>query len=476
MSILNRASRSDASTDSRTSERQRILVLGSNGHGRAVQAHAWDDLPKGLNVADYDVVILNFASLDSQALAESVPVDRLPDPASFARLLFSPGGEVVAIGDPRTSIGPPLKEGEHPFQDRRRRADYWLPFNLEVEENHGESFSVGSDEWRSFFDRLTAWRWILSGDSEGMGEATQYLAPVHRQANVLAFRFDVIAETRFRKPIATKILLEGLSASQGGQYPLIHSGPAYWLPASDQVSAHEAVDLLLRERYGIAQEEREPVWVNDYTLPSEIPISNEIEALRSSLSDLESQLADAIDRAADAARPKRLLFEKGKEALEPIVRDALRKMGARVEDPEVAGIEDGRLFRDGRAAVVEIKGRDGVIKQNDVRQVVQWASDAQLQDGISYKPLIVGNPYCATRLEERKEPLTGNAKSYAENGGVALLTTVQLYEALRKKQLGELDEDAFWDAVFDANGLVDLPGPEALSGPTSTAAHSSATG
>jgi hypothetical protein len=37
---------------------------------------------------------------------------------------------------------------------------------------------------------------------------------------------------------------------------------------------------------------------------------------------------------------------------------------------------------------------------------------------------------------------------------------VQLYEALRRDQLGELDREAFWNAIFRAAGEVNLPEPE----------------
>jgi len=233
----------------------------------------------------------------------------------------------------------------------------------------------------------------------------------------------------------------------------------YWLPTPNKISAGEAIDLLLRERYGIAQEARVPDWIDDYSLPAEAPIADEIDRLNHELEEREEQLGSTLQRAKDAARPRRLLFEKGKLALEPIVRNALRGIGATVDDPAVEGIEDGLLLHGEQAAVIEIKGRDGAVKQADIRQVVQWASDARLRDGVPYKPLIIANPYCNTKLEDRGEPLTGNARSYAENGDVALLTTSQLYEAIRMHQLGELDVDAFWSEIFQAKGVVDLPGP-----------------
>lgn len=460
MSILNRRSQttSDQGNEARAGTR-RILVLGSSGHGRAVQAYPWDQLPRTLNVADYEVVILNFAAFEDRAAAEGFPIDRLPDQRALTRLLFSPSSEVVAIGDPRTLVGPPPDPDPRLF-DSRKRADYWLPFRLQIEDNSGQSYSVTSDSWQSFFTHLTAWDWIVSGDPQpSVASAHEYLSPVTDNADSLSFKLMPIAETRFQKPIAIRLTLLAEKVFSEAAGPVLESGPVYWLPTPNKISAGEAIDLLLRERYGIAQEARVPDWIDDYSLPAEAPIADEIDRLNHELEEREEQLGSTLQRAKDAARPRRLLFEKGKLALEPIVRNALRGIGATVDDPAVEGIEDGLLLHGEQAAVIEIKGRDGAVKQADIRQVVQWASDARLRDGVPYKPLIIANPYCNTKLEDRGEPLTGNARSYAENGDVALLTTSQLYEAIRMHQLGELDVDAFWSEIFQAKGVVDLPGP-----------------
>jgi len=154
-----------------------------------------------------------------------------------------------------------------------------------------------------------------------------------------------------------------------------------------------------------------------------------------------------------------LLYEKGKDVLEPIVRETLRILGVQVEDPDVEGIEDGKLFREQGRAVLEIKGRNGPIKQDDIRQVVQWASDTRLKDGADYKPLIVGNPHCSKPLDERGETVAPNAATYASNGGVAVVTTAQLFQALRQKQAGTFDEARFWKTVFETSGVADLDEP-----------------
>jgi hypothetical protein len=454
---------------------RRYLVLGSAGHGRGVRAHRWDKLPNDLNVADYDVVVLNFAAFEDKQLAEGFPREQLPSTESMTRLVFSPNAEIIAIGDPSTLIGARGDESMR-FYDPRVRADYWLPFHLGVEEDSGTQYSVDAQEWATYFEHVSSWGWIVTGETPPKyGEAAEYLKPVTHRARDLNVAFEPIARTRYDKLIALRVHLRavgftryvegwsGIAEPDPDSAQLVaEASPIFWLPTPDRVRPDEAIDTILRERYGVAQETRAPDWVTAYPLPDEAPIAVEIATFESDRRAVEQKISDARGRALAAGRPRLLLYEKGKDVLEPIVRETLRSLGARVEDPEVEGIEDGKLFRKDRAAVIEIKGRTGPIKQDDVRQVVQWASDAKLNDGVAYKPLIIGNPHCDKPLEDRGEVLAPNAATYARNGGVAVVTTPQLFESLRQKQRGAFDEDQFWEEVFKASGVAALDLPQGV--------------
>lgn len=84
---------------------RRILVLGSAPHTKTITAYTWDNLPKGINVADYDIVILNLVPFLEKQFAQRMKVETLPRNEQFTRLLFSCGSEIIAIGDPLTPFG-----------------------------------------------------------------------------------------------------------------------------------------------------------------------------------------------------------------------------------------------------------------------------------------------------------------------------------------------------------------------------------
>jgi excisionase family DNA binding protein len=159
------------------------------------------------------------------------------------------------------------------------------------------------------------------------------------------------------------------------------------------------------------------------------------------------QMVSRVDRECDgqdADRSRRplvtaLTLDIAEELVERIAKRAAEflacprsRIYALVSARRLPHHHDGsRLLFDRRElredAVLKIKGRKDQIRQADVRQVVQWASDAKLPAGIEHKPLLIGNPHCETAPSERGEPLGPNGKAYAENGGVGGVRTPPLF-------------------------------------------------
>jgi hypothetical protein len=240
---------------------KRILVIGSDGHGRSVEARKWDKLGTGINVADFDVVILNFAAFETDPqLAEAFPLDLLPKIEAMTRLLFSEGSEVIAIGDPAALIGPTPLPATY---DERLRADYWLPYEISTEENSGSTFNVVEEDWRFHFENVSSYRWILAG---GMRQqvvgVNEYFAPVSSEPHMVSAEVRVLAETRFGKAIGTQLaivgrVMQGYNPPNGpavaggllqGYKEVLRSSPIFWLPAPDRISSSEAIDLILSHR------------------------------------------------------------------------------------------------------------------------------------------------------------------------------------------------------------------------------------
>jgi len=441
---------------------RRILVIGSRPTAQAVDSFEWDVLPVDLNVADYDVVIMDLVPLEDEALRRQIDIERMPPPAQFARLIFS-DAELVFIGLPHLRIGNnPHVELPGPY----------LPAFPTVVFESGQLIDVVIPETEPYFELVDSYSFHASEPflSYSSDSSKAFIAAVNPAADAFEPVFVPLARTRFGAAVGfTLAFLLGRRA-EGGEYiqgrryqpgEAISVGCArsvLWLPAATRVSPSGAVDRLLASRYGLAAQAPEPAWLNDILLPAEIPIRGEIAALTKQRSEVSSQ----IDRASvDLIRERQflqLLYEQGEDVLEPVVREALRHLGADVEDPTVKGREDGRLTdpRE-RSGILEIKGRTGSLRLSDVRELDQWVRDSLIEEGRRSKGILIFNGFSNLNPADRPDPFPSNCVQAAERSGIVLLTTRQVLEALTRLQVGKLNVDEYWDAVFGEDGVSQLP-------------------
>lgn len=441
---------------------KRILVLGSAPHTRLVTAYTWDNLPKPLNVADYDVTILNLEPLRDKELAGSVNPETLPSIEQFARLLFSHESEIIIIGYPVISIG-----GKSSFIP----AIWWLPIFPTFVYDPGDAIRDVDPEFTYYFQYVREWSFFATSEyAEARFYPVPYLRLVNPQADDLRISLNPIAQTRFQKPIAFKLRFQVVRTSESyvsyetTTVTLQESGTVIWLPGATKISDYEAVDLILKERYRLQFEQAPPDWVEAYKLPEQIPIEQKIFHHEQEIQQLKKELITAQQRLQDASRFRKLLYEQGVEGLEPVVRDALRELGATVSDPPPKeNREDGRLKAPtGQIGMLEIKGRTKSLSLDDVRQLDQWVRDALIQENLESKGILIANMYCGRPPELRNNPFPANCVDRAEKANLCLMTTTQLFQALCSYQREELDVAEFWNTVFDTDGVCPLPELELL--------------
>jgi hypothetical protein len=228
------------------------------------------------------------------------------------------------------------------------------------------------------------------------------------------------------------------------------------LPAPTELSHVEAVSLILRERYGVAQKTIPPDWASDFELPNEREPQALITRYKAEIQTLVEELRGAHSRAEEEGRFREMLYETGEDALEPVVRVAFRALGATVEDPATKGREDGRMtYADLKPMMLEIKGRNKPLPLSDVRQIDQWVRD-ELPDQ-DCKGILIANLLIDRRPRERTDVFPPNAVRLAETTGICLMTTTQLYRGLREHQEGALDTSSFFTTIAETSGVCTLP-------------------
>lgn len=261
-----------------------------------------------------------------------------------------------------------------------------------------------------------------------------------------------IAENRYGRPIAFQFqYIFELVGSRG--HPL-YSGRVIWLPPTTEIFDSEAIELLLKEKYEVFREESPPHWIDQYLLPDEAPIRERIEHIQDRIAQLSDELKQAEEGLKVATRFKRLLYETGEAVLEPVVLDALRELGATIEQPRERGKEDGRLVDPtGRAATLEIKGRSGTLKIGDVRQLHQWVADSIAYEGRESKGILIANLNKDRPPSRRGEVFPSNCVRVARNFDINLVTTTQVFNALVLHQQSKLDVDLFWNSLLEGKGI-----------------------
>jgi hypothetical protein len=427
---------------------RKILVLGSDSHGSQVTAYKWDALPADLNVADYDVVILNFepfmkAQFVDVAHRPAIQWDGFPGPRDFANLLFSDGSEVIVIG----TIG-----GNSFLENPPRTITWWLPFYPEFTMVSGNVFTVSDTDFGFYFEHVKHWKfYVIDSAHQAEGHA-EYLAALRHKGAPIECRITPIAVTRNQQFIsfALQFAIQGKASSK-----------IYWLPLTTSIPLEDAVNLILKDRFGLSQTSSEPVWALSYVLPRQIPVEKKIAKLEAQRNRVEQDLAKTNAELPRVTYFRQLLYEQH-DALEDVVEAALRELRGVVSKGQAPEKEDRRLKDPkGRDYIVEIKGRTKPLQGIDVTQLYKWVGEAVAEDPEwEGKPLLVANMQCNLPLEERTDRFPDSAVKTAKRFNQCILPTTQLFQAIVDHQNKILDYKEFWDTLNSTIGVTALREPD----------------
>lgn len=423
----------------------KILILGSYSHGKHVTEYSWNAIPETLNIADYQILIMDFTVLNNPEFLESVTIKNNMSEYQFGKFLFSPNSEVVVIG-PGKFLFPYIGS-------RGRPSTYWLPKAPAFDYDSGNTVNIVDTSFEYYLKNVESWSFCLRPDGwDNHPQLPAYLNEAGVGHNNAGVQITPLAENRYKRPIAFAVVFDV------GPY---QSGPVIWLSAPTKISTHEAIDLLLKERYKVFSEVNPPDWLVKFPLPKEIPLRAKIAHKQEEIKKFSDQIEELEQNLREETKYHQLLYESGEGVLEPIVRNALRELGAHVDDPKVKGRDDGRLTDPrGREATLEIKGREGQLKLRDINELDRWVRDSLVMEDRRSKGILIGNLKRDQPLDNRADIYPPNCLQAAKNSDMSLLTTSQIYRAIQDKQNGKFNQDEFWDAVFSANGDCDLPHPK----------------
>jgi|GEM_PF-4156368 len=232
-----------------------------------------------------------------------------------------------------------------------------------------------------------------------------------------------------------------------------YGGLIIFMPPPTEIDLQEGIKLLLKLEAPETEEEA-PEWFNEINLPTEDDLKNQIKKLKTNQIEINKQIEQKEKDLKKLQSFKWVLKLQGKP-LEKAVEKAFDFLGIELEKGRVAE-EDRWLVIDKNKIPIEIRGHDGSIKYDDIRQIVDRTFDANNTIGETEGILIV-NPYCDTKPSERTDSFsdgTDRIKKKAISTKVALLDTKTLFAFVLRKMQGKDIKKELLDKLTQTVGVI----------------------
>lgn len=206
-----------------------------------------------------------------------------------------------------------------------------------------------------------------------------------------------------------------------------------------------------------------PGWIKQVLLPGTAPLEAKIVELNTQIAELQNTKQLREQELEERSAYRKLLYEKGKTQLEPIVLRALDDLGFGTSPSEVikgTNYEiDGRTTIGSTPGIVETKGSKNQIAQSEFSPLVtKVLADAEDTKTFS-KAIFVGNGLCETEPGSRlgDKVFSSHVMAGAKLNSVALINAVELYWLCCALLRGDnVDKAAVREAILTSNGYVDL--------------------
>lgn len=252
----------------------------------------------------------------------------------------------------------------------------------------------------------------------------------------------------------------GAGGAVGGKMP-IGEGHLIILPnveKLDEDAFFEACAEYRFKRQGTAP----PDWASKIVVPGFPPLEAALKDLDKQIGGLQKERQLRTEELEQKVAYRRLLYEKGKAQLEPIVLRALDDLEFGTSPGEVTAELheiDGRTSKGSSPGIVEVKGSKNQIAQSEFSPfVTKLLADAEVKKKYS-KGILVGNGLCETAPGSRlgDSVFSPHVLDGAKRNSVALINSVELYWlccALLRED--PVDKNAVRETILTGNGYIDL--------------------
>lgn len=459
------------------SRKRKVALIGAKGFQRTtdevhLDCFLWTQIGKIHNIRDYDTVILDLLSIETDETRSVVPWDKFLSLLDFSSAvdILQNGGTIIVIGDPRfsVSVAPPAKKPKAalvvpagsslPFLN-------WTGVQYGWDSEPGDTVIFEDDydhrRFAEYIGKLRKWEYSLDKCrlNEGVLGDRFNLPYIKREGLDIHLDQDIFCRNRYKNALAFTLRIQ-LRKETHHDWEVIQSfGPIIFLPKIP-MTEDETIQLALSDICGIESDLPEPEWLGKYIAPGQTKYDDDITRIKAELETIVGQLKKAQNDRDSCRQCLKLLYER-EYALEPVARDILRGLGAHVEDPEEKGKEDGwivvKIGEKVFEGVLEIKStRSDEFNEDGRKQLLDWIDRGRTIRGKNYKGIFIGNSAVDKPLKERPWAFNANWTKAAKLSGICALKTEDLYAVHLLKARGIITMDDFWKDLFETNGILDM--------------------
>lgn len=207
-----------------------------------------------------------------------------------------------------------------------------------------------------------------------------------------------------------------------------------------------------------------PQWASspDYALAQEVRLNQEILKAEEQLEKARSAKEAVLEELKASRRLRSLLFEKGKP-LENAIIDGLTILGFRAAPFKDSNSEFDVVFESEEGRLIgEAEGKDNkAINVDKLRQLAMNIHEDLQREEVTKpaKGVLFGNAYRLSPLADRDTPFTEKCISAAQSSSTALLSTPELFRAVRCLLNNPSDDYArsCRQAILGGVGIVTFP-------------------
>ena len=192
-----------------------------------------------------------------------------------------------------------------------------------------------------------------------------------------------------------------------------------------------------------------------FNVPGQKPIDEKIAQIRDVLAEQQTALEKAIVERTAARTCLKLLYER-EFALEPVVRNIFRQLGAEVQEPTEKNKEDGwiaiQVAETTYEGVLEIKStKNDQFGEDGRKQLLDWIDRGRTLRDKNYKGIFIGNSAVTKPLKtlsDRPVAFSDSWKKAAALSQICAMKSEELYLIYLLHKQGKLNLDDFWTKLF----------------------------